>query len=529
MTRFADLPGPPGGLAARLAIRLSALPRWRRRASAFLLGLLAALALPPLYLFPLLIAGLTGLVWLIDSRRPLLASFAAGWWWGFGHFIVAFYWIAGSFLVDPVRFGWMIPFAIGGLAGYMALYIGAAAALVRWLNLSGPAKVVALALFWTMGEWLRGHLLSGFPWALTGYTLAFSDALNQYAALGGIWGLSLLTVIFAAMPAVFADSSRRTALLSIAGVAIVAIVLFAGGSLRLAGASNATVPNAVIRIVQPNIAQTDKWIAGSGEQHVELLRQLTIQVPGWDHISATIWPETAVQFLLDRDDKLRQYLGQAVPSAAVILTGAFRGEPATGNSYKNLYNSLLVVDHDGNLLGSADKFHLVPLGEYVPLRSLFPFISRLAPGPSDFAAGPGPQTVKLPNLPPAGVLICYEVIFPGHVVDPADRPQWLVNVTNDAWFGTSAGPYQHFTSARLRAVEEGLPLVRAANTGISGLIDPYGRVAVSIPLSEPGVRDVALPAALPRLTPYARFGDYTFVTQLMIAIGLIVLLRRHRL
>lgn len=521
MMPSSDLPGPLGGLAARLA----ALPRWRRRGFAFLLGLLAALALPPLYLFPLLICGLTGLVWLIDPRRPVLASFGAGWWWGFGHFIVAFYWIAESFLVDPVRFGWMIPFAIGGLSGYMALYVGAAAACVRWLNLSGPAKVIALAIFWTVGEWLRGHLLSGFPWALTGYTLAFSDALNQYAALGGIWGLSLLTVIIAGMPAVLAESRRRTTLVSIAGVVVLAIALFAGGALRLAGASSATVPDAVIRIVQPNIAQTDKWIPGSGEQHVELLRQLTIQVPGWEHVSATIWPETAVQFLLDRDTRLRQYLGQAVPPGAVILAGAFRGEPAEG-SYKELFNSLLVVDHDGNLLGSADKFHLVPLGEYVPLRGLFPFISRLAPGPSDFASGPGPQTVKLPNLPPAGVLICYEVIFPGRVVDPANRPQWLVNVTNDAWFGTSSGPYQHFTSARLRAVEEGLPLVRAANTGISGLVDPYGRVAVLIPLSEPGVRDVALPAALPGLTPYARFGDYMFIMQLLIA-GLVVWILRQ--
>lgn len=537
MTHSSDLPGPLAGLAVRLA----ALSRWRRRGLAFLLGVLAAFALPGIpaalgfsflpegVLLPLLIGGLTGLVWLIDSRRPLLASFSAGWWWGLGHFIVAFYWIAESFLVDPVRFGWMIPFAIGGLAAYMALYIGAAAALVRWLNLSGPAKVVALALFWTVGEWLRGHLFSGFPWALTGYTLAFSDALNQYAALGGIWGLSLLTVIVAAMPAVLADRSQRTALISIASVVALAIALFAGGSLRLAGASNAAVPNAIIRIVQPNIAQSDKWIPGAGEQHVELLRQLTIQVPGWEHVSATIWPETAVQFLLDRDDKLRQYLGQAVPPGAVILTGAFRGEPAMGNSYKDLFNSLLVVDHDGNLLGSADKFHLVPWGEYVPLRQLFPFISRLAPGPGDFAAGPGPQTVKLPNLPPAGVLICYEVIFPGRITDPANRPQWLVNVTNDAWFGTSSGPYQHFTSARLRAVEEGLPLVRAANTGISGLIDPYGRVVDSIPLGQPGVRDVALPAALPALTLYARFGDYTLVFQLLIGVCAMAILRYRQL
>jgi apolipoprotein N-acyltransferase len=515
-------------LSGGFAGRLTALRGWRRRGAAFLLGLLAALALPPLYLFPLLVVGLTGLVWLIDSRRPGLASFSAGWWWGFGHFIVAFYWIAESFLVDPVRFGWMIPFAIGGLAGYMALFIAAAALATRWLDLTGPAKVIAFAIFWTAGEWLRGHLFTGFPWDLVGYTLAFSDALNQYAAVGGIWGLSLLTVIVAAMPATLEETQHRRALWACGGALLLAALLFAGGSLRLAGASSDMVPNVTLRIVQPNIAQSDKWVRGSGEQHVELLRQLTVQVPGWEHISATIWPETAVQFLLDRNDKLRQYLGQAVPPGALILTGTFRGDPPTGD-YQQLYNSLLAVDHDGNLLGSADKFHLVPLGEYVPMRRLFPFISKLAPSPDDFTAGPGPRSLKLPGLPTAGALICYEVIFPGQVVDPANRPQWLLNVTNDAWFGTSSGPYQHFTSARLRAVEEGLPLVRAANTGISGMIDPYGRVIEMISLSQPGVRDVPLPAALPGLTPYARFGDMTLLAQFLLGLCAIALLRRRGL
>jgi apolipoprotein N-acyltransferase len=518
-----DTPGPLGGLAARIA----ALTGWRRRGFAFLLGLLAALALPPLYFFPLLIVGLTGLLWLIDPRRRPLASFSAGWWWGFGHFIVAFYWIAESFLVDPVKFGWMIPFAIGGLAGTMALFVGTAALMTRLFGVWGPAKVIALALFWTAGEWLRGHLFSGFPWALTGYTLAFSDALNQFAAIGGVWGLSLLVVVIAGMPSVLAGSPRRVGWWSCAGAVILAALLFAFGALRLAGASTAPVPNAIIRIVQPNIAQSDKWIPGSGEQHVALLRQLTLQVPGWEHISATVWPETAVQFLLDRNVKLRQYLGQVVPPGGLVLTGAFRGEPATGDYYQQLFNSLLAVDHDGNLLGSADKFHLVPFGEYVPLRRFFPFISKLAPSPGDFTAGPGPRTLKLPGLPPAGALICYEVIFPGQVVDPANRPQWLLNVTNDAWFGTSAGPYQHFTSARLRAVEEGLPLVRAANTGISGLIDPYGRVVASMPLGQPGVIDVALPTALSGLTPYARFGDWSLLAQLLLAGAAITILRRR--
>ncbi|HEX3064178.1 MAG TPA: apolipoprotein N-acyltransferase [Candidatus Polarisedimenticolia bacterium] len=513
-----------GGFAARLA----ALRGWRRRGAAFLLGLLAALALPPLYLFPLLIGGLTGLVWLIDSRRPGLASFSAGWWWGFGHFIVAFYWIGESFLVDPVRFGWMIPFAIGGLAGYMALFIGAAALATRWLDLTGPAKVIAFAIFWTAGEWLRGHLFTGFPWGLAGYALAFSDALNQYAAVGGIWGLSLLTVVIAAMPSTLGETHHRRALWSCAGALLLAVLLFAGGAIRLAGASSAMVPNVILRIVQPNIAQSDKWIPGSGEQHVALLRGLTLQVQGWEHISATIWPETAVQFLLDRNDRLRQYLGQAVPPGALVLTGTFRGDPPTGD-YQQLFNSLLAVDHDGTLLGSADKFHLVPMGEYVPLRRIFPFISKLAPSPDDFSAGPGPRSLKLPGLPPAGALICYEVIFPGRVVDSNDRPAWLLNITNDAWFGTSFGPYQHFTSARLRAVEEGLPLVRAANTGISGLIDPYGQVIEVIALSQPGVRDVPLPAALDGLTPYARFGDMTLLVQFLLAAVVAGFLRRKRL
>ena len=516
------------GLLAGAAAWLVRLQGWRRRLAAFLLGLLAALALPPLYAFPLLVVGLTGLLWLIDARRPALASFSAGWWWGFGHFIVAFYWIAESFLVDPARFGWMIPFAIGGLAAYMALFIGGVGLATRRLNLSGPAKVVAFAALWVIGEWLRGHLLSGFPWDLTGYTLAFSDAFNQYAALGGIWGLSLLTVVVAAMPATLGEGMPRRALWSCLAALILAVVLFAGGTLRLAGSTSEMVPNVVLRLVQPAIPQDMKWAPGSAEQNVGIFREVTMRVAGWQNVSAAIWPETAVQFFLEREPRLRQELGTAVPEGSLLLTGALRGEPLQGD-FERIFNTLQVLDHEGDLLGGADKFHLVPLGEYVPLRWVFPFINKITPGDIDFSAGPGPQTLKLAGLPPAGALICYEVIFPGHVVDPDHRPRWLVNITNDAWFGTSSGPYQHFTSARLRAVEEGLPLVRAANTGISGLIDPYGRVLEMIALGARSVRDVPLPAALPGLTPYARFGDWTLVIQLLFAAGVAALLRGKKL
>ena len=512
---FFNLAGP----LVALRTRFTALSGWRRRGAAFSLGLMAALSLPPLYIFPLLIVGLTGLVWLIDPSRPKLASFGAGWWWGFGHFIIAFYWIAESFLVDPLRFGWMIPFAIGGLAAYMALFIALVSFVTRLLGLAGSAKVLAFAVLWATGEWLRGHLLSGFPWDLAGYTVAFSDALNQYAALGGIWGLSLLVVIVAAMPATLGDPSRP-GFISCSAAILVVILVAAGGALRLRGPTE-MLPGVVLRIVQPNIAQTDKWIPGSGEQHVTLLSSITSQMPSTEKISAVIWPETAVQFLLDGNMPLRQFLGRQLPLGAVLLTGTFRKD-------EQLFNSLLVVDHDGNLLGSADKFHLVPMGEYVPLHQLFPFITKLAPSPEDFGAGSGPTSINLPNLPTVGVLICYEAIFPGAVVDPNHRPQWLVNVTNDAWFGTSSGPYQHFTSARIRAVEEGLPLVRVANTGISALVDPYGRVSNLIGLDRLGVRDVGLPQALSPLTPYARFGDWMFLLQLLIVGSVAVSLRRWR-
>jgi apolipoprotein N-acyltransferase len=508
------------GFLTGVVDRLQAARGWRRRGLALLLGTLAALALPPLFVVPLLVLGLTGLVLLIDDRRPLLASFSAGWWWGFGHFIVAFYWIAESLLVDAARFGWMIPPIIGGLAGGMALFIAFAAVATRALRLRGPAKVVAFAAFWVVAEWLRGHLLSGFPWDLAGYTLAFSDALNQYAAIGGIWGLSLLTVAIAAMPAVLWESPLRLALASCGGAVLVALLLYLGGTARLVMADEAFVPHTLLRIVQPNIPQTLKWKEGQGEQNVGLHRQLTIVVPGIENVTAAIWPETAVPYLLERNPQLRRWLGQAVPPGALLITGALRGEPTEGD-VQRLYNSAEALDHDGNLVGSFDKFHLVPLGEYVPLRSVFPFINKITPGDVDFTEGPGPRTLTLPGLPPVGPLICYEVIFPGHVVDRNNRPQWLLNLTNDGWFGTSSGPYQHFTAARLRAVEEGLPLVRAANTGISGLIDPYGRVLSKIELGKSAVRDLPLPAAINPPPLFARFGAWTLLVQLLIA-GLLV-------
>jgi apolipoprotein N-acyltransferase len=265
------------------------------------------------------------------------------------------------------------------------------------------------------------------------------------------------------------------------------------------------VPNVNLRLVQGAISQQEKLSGANRAQHVDKHWNLTVETPGFQKLTAAIWPETAVNYLLERDPGLRSYLGTAAPPGGLLITGAPRAEPDNG-PLKEIWNSLEVLDGTGKVLGTADKFHLVPLGEYVPLREIFPFINKLTPGSLNFSRGPGPRTLHVPGLPPFGSLICYEVIFPGAVTDPADQPDWLLNLTNDGWFGTSTGPYQHFASARFRAVEEGLPLIRAANTGISGSVDPYGRVQATLPLGAVGTLDVALPEKLQNGTPFTRYG-----------------------
>jgi apolipoprotein N-acyltransferase len=500
----------------RLAGSLQRLAGWRRWLAAFLLGAAGALALPPFYLVPLLIPMLAALVWWIDAAPRRRSAFAAGWWIGFGHFSAGFYWIANALLVDPLRFGWMIPPVVGGLAAGMALFIGLAALLTHAVPMRGPARVLILALAWVLCEWVRGWFLTGFPWNLLGYVWMFSDALIQPAAYVGVWGLSLLSVVALAMPAILGlpGPARRGWIVTIAALLLPGLV-WLGGLARLAEASDAT-SGLRLRIVQPAIEQTLKNDPNARVRNLELLAELTRRPGDGPPPPLVIWPEAAVPFLIERDPPLRRSLGALLPPGGHLITGAPRAEPAEGD-LAEIWNSLSALDGSGAILATFDKFHLVPLGEYVPLREVFPFLSKVTPGAMDFSAGPGPRTLRVSGLPPFGPLICYEVIFPHAIVDEADRPDWLVNLTNDGWFGASTGPYQHFASARMRAVEEGLPLVRAANSGISGVIDPYGRVIASLALGERGILDAKLPLPIPQ-TLFARFGGWN-----CLALGLLIL------
>jgi len=512
----------------------------RRVALAILLGALSALALPPWHYVPLVIPAFTGLLWLLDaaahSPRPLRAAAVTAWLFGVGHFLVGVHWIAEPFLVDAARHGWLIPFALAGMAGGLALFPAVTGlitiALARHFALAGIARALTFAAVWVVFEWVRSWLFTGFPWNLIGYVWAATPEVMQAAAYAGIFGVSLMTVVAGAAPAALASSGVRAWIAVLIFTVVLPAAVWSGGAMRLGGApaygpddAAAMVPGVRLRIVQANIPQRRKWRpdlrAGHLQRHIALSQQSPSR-PSTLPPTHVIWPETAVPFFLANDDAVRRVAAVAVPREGALITGAVRRGGGPGDS--RFWNAAHVITGDGRIVANYDKAHLVPFGEYVPLRGFLP-LDKLVPGQGDFSAGVGRQTIAVPGLPPVSPLICYEAIFPGAVARRDARPGWLLNLTNDAWFGTFAGPQQHFAIAATRAVEEGLPLVRAANTGISAVIDPYGRPVAMLGLGVEGVIDSGLPSALPTRTPYARWGNALPAGLLGIVALLIVLLR----
>jgi len=507
------------GLASRAATVgdfIRALTGWRRFLLAFASGLLTVLAFAPFGFFPFLLAGFAVLALLIDGarghRRPVLSAAFAGWAWGFGHFLGGLYWVGYAFLVDAMAHAWQIPIVECVLPGGMALFPALACAAAAMLWRPGPARIFILAACYGAVEWLRGHVLTGFPWNLPAYGWSASLGVLQSTALFGAYGLSLLSVLFgASLAELFA--ARRAAILPAAMAALFAL-LWIGGDIRVAATPTAYVPNVRLRIVQPDIPQREKYLAQYRMRNWRTLIGLSIAGKAPTHL---IWPEAAPPFLLARQPEALDDIALLTGRNTVLLTGAVRVE--SGDPVR-FFNSFYVFGHGGQLLAATDKFHLVPFGEYLPLAWLFDAlgISKLVDSPGDFTPGDGPRTVDVPGAPPAGPLICYEILFPGAVVG-ARRPGWLVNITDDSWFGppSSIGPYQHFQTARVRAIEEGLPVARAANTGISAVIDPLGRVIASLGPGEKAALDVQLPQAL-QSTLYARLGDATFAFLLLLCL-----------
>lgn len=506
--------------------------RWSGRGLAFVLGFVAVLAMPPLYQVYLLVPAFSGLLWLVVAQPTRWRAFAVGWWFGTGFFTAGLYWVSFALLVDAEKFAWLVPFAVAGFGFGLGLFC----AVLAWVVYITPghsltAKALVLAAMWTLLEWTRTWLFTGFPWNPLGSTWLFTDTLAQGAAVVGTLGLSLLAVLVAVVPATLAERGRGgPALLMIIGASMLALV--AGGQQRLAHATNDTVPDVRLRLVQANIRQSEKWEPELRPKNMAAQLDLSTQppLPGDPLPTHVIWGETAAPFFVANHEAWLQRIGAAVPTEGLLILGAPRwvgGDEATG--FK-VTNSMLAIDGSGAVRATYDKFHLVPFGEYVPLSEWLP-LERITQGAGAFTPGPGPQTLDLPGLPPVSPLICYEIIFPAEVTDDSGRAQWILNLTNDAWYGKTAGPHQHFVSARLRAIEQGVPVVRVAGTGISGIIDAYGRVQVSLALSEKGFIDGALPKPSHHPSLYARWGDLPI---LILCMGLLLTglglgrLLRHR-
>jgi apolipoprotein N-acyltransferase len=493
---------------------LSILPALRRLAgrraifAAFGLGALAALALPPVYAVPVLLLAIPGLLALLDGAGSWQRAGALGMAWGMGHHVAGLYWISDALLTDPWRWGWLVPIAVPALAVPLAAYI-AIAAVVTWWAAPGWPRWLALAGAWVAMELLRGALFTGFPWNLIGSVWAFGALPLQGASLVGAHGLSLATMLLAGLPAL----GRR----AVAGGVVALLAIGGFGAWRLAQPEPA--PTGVnVLLVQGNVQQEAKWREDMRwpifQRYVDLTREGVAQAPKGAPL-AVIWPETASPFLLPNDLEARRHVAATLPVGGVLLAGSVRAEWGPDGRAQRVFNSLSAVGQDAALLGTYDKVHLVPFGEYMPLRGLIPI--RVVQGGLDFSAGPGLVAMTVPGLPSFTPLICYEVIFPGGVV-PEARPQWLLNITNDAWFGFSAGPFQHLAAARLRSVEEGLPLARAAQTGISAVFDAHGRVAAYLALGRMGFVTTPLPPALPP-TVAARLG--LWIPVILVALALL--------
>ncbi len=493
---------------------------WRRFCAAFAAGALSALAFAPFDVFPVLLLGIAVLVMLLDSaateRRRIRSAAAVGWAFGFGQFVVGMHWIFYPFLVDPVDHAWQIPFVAILFPGGLALFAALATAAAAYVWKPGSARILVLAACYAAAEWLRGHVLTGLPWNLPAYGWGAALGVLQSAALIGAYGLSFLTLLFGASLAELFSNPRHV-FLPAAMTALFALI-WLGGEVHLNMTPTEFVAGVHLRIVQPNIPQDEKYRREFVQRNWDRLVDLTTKPTG---ISPTIviWPEAAPPVLLQRSPGALDQIAVLTGPNRALITGNQRMtiDPAGKRIF---YNSLFIFGHGGRLLSTYDKFHLVPFGEYMPfeatLRELG--ITKLVGFPGSFASGDGPHTYELPGAPAVGPLICYEILFPGAVIGNP-RPGWLINVTDDSWFGPWAGPRQHLLAARVRAIEEGLPVVRSANTGISAVIDPLGRTMDTLGLDETGEIDSQLPRA--QDTPfYARYGDAGFFLMLLVSAGL---------
>ncbi len=532
----------------RLSQRVILLEGYPKALLAVLAGAASAGALAPYHLFPILFVTFPIFIWLLDGAvapvgstatgglrntlRRVWPAFKVGWQFGFGYFLFGFWWVGKAFLVDADEFIWLLPIAVIALPAGLALFWGLAASLARFGWGVGWTRLLALAAALTFCEWLRGTVLTGLPWNALGYAFMPFPVMMQTSGLIGLYGVTFITVLCASVAGicVFGRYGPAVHMVRSFVAAMILMVMHVGyGAYVLSTAPNEFQPDIRLRIVQPAIDQREKWKPENEAAIMADYLSLSNTNKGPENASVAafshvIWPESAFPFILtQRRDHLAS-IGKLLPPTTILLTGAMRLDD-TGNQSK-VYNALYAINGNGEIVAARDKTQLVPFGEFLPFQSFLEElgIEQLTRLPGGFTHGNQRTTVTIPATPAFLPLICYEIIFSGKVAAAGPRPQWIVNLTNDAWFGATAGPYQHAHQATVRAVEEGLPVVRAANNGISMVIDPYGRVVASLGLNQRGVVDARLPQAAPAPL-FAKTGNLPVLIFICILFVILVVLR----
>lgn len=492
---------------------------------AVIAGALVTLALPPYNILLPLFFSFPILLFLIDKTSSLTQAFWIGWAFGFGNFVTGLYWISYSLLVEPDKFAWLIPFAISLVPAVLAVYIGLVAVFMGFVQTRAYSRVIIFAAAWTILEILRGNLFTGFPWNLIGYVWSDNLAVLQSTSLFGIYGLSFVSIVIFSAPYAFFTAHKDRKFGRVAPVLVIIgllTVMWGWGDYRIK--NNPTeYTDTNVHLIQANIKQHLKWDEnqrfGNFMTHIDLSQDVIKGQDTENEKNYFVWSETSIPYLLEKEPALLELIEASLPDNSYVFTGALRAEREE-DDYIRVWNSLYTIKGNGEIVGNYDKSRLVPFGEFVPFRRFLPsFVKKITHGTSDFSSGEGSTTIKIDGVEPFSPLICYEIIFPEYVVNKdKGRPSWLLNVTNDAWFGESSGPYQHLAMARVRSIEYGVPLIRVANTGVSAVVDSYGRVVGALKLNERGTISSKMPSVSGN-TIYSGVGIYLI---LIFSVGLIL-------
>ena len=500
---------------------------------AFLFGSLVSFAFAPFYLFFLPLISFPVLFYLLEKEQKNKSIFYLGFSFGFGHFLFLIYWIAIALLVDAKQFSWLIPFALTLIPATLAIYFGLFALLYKKLVAvfafkDNFQKILTFALCFFVVEFLRSNLLSGFPWMLLGYVWMFNLKFAQIGSIFGIFGLSVFAVLVALFPVIFYKTKPTISDKIFAFKIIISLVFaFIYGHFHIDDKNLITDKNVKIRLVQANVAQDLKW---QGEErfrnfikHIALTNSQNPQ-----DLKAVIWSESSIPYVLNKSMQLMNYIAPAIPEGGVVITGGLRIDE--NKEERDVYNSVYVLNKEG-INSFYDKHHLVPFGEYVPLHQFLSFlfldkvVDSITGGGKGFSEGKSAQTLILNDFS-FSPLICYEAIFSDEVINKNHIPDVFVNVTNDAWFGNSSAPFQHFDMARMRAIEYGIPLIRVANNGITAFVDSFGRVVESLPRNKMAILDVEL-IKNNNSTIYRDYGNLPFSFLILLIISTLILPRKN--